>query len=91
MKGSEYIAARAAITVAGLIVGGGVVAGTALFVVPWVVLGLEALLPGVIPPIGGLVVGLFVVVATAVLMRQCLGYILATFEVWVITRGGIED
>lgn len=91
MKGSEYLAARAAITAVGLIGGGLVVAATALWLVPWLMQGLEALAPNLLPPLGGVVVGLAVVIAVAVLMRHLLGYYLVRFEMWVIERGGIDD
>ena len=77
MKGSEYIAARAGITAAGFIVGGGVVVLTALWIVPMIMMGLEALAPKLLPPLGGIVVGLAVVILVAALMRSVLGAVLA--------------
>lgn len=91
MKGTEYLAARAAITAAGLAVGGLVVAGTALLVVPWIMRGLAVLAPNLLPPLGGVVVGLAMVVAVAVFMRHLLGYYLVMFERWVIEHGGVDD
>lgn len=91
MKGSEYIAARSAITFAGLIVGGLVVTATALWLVPLIMRGLEAIAPNLLPPIGGVMVGLAVVVLVAVLMKGALRLILAKFEDWTIQNGGIED
>jgi hypothetical protein len=91
MKGSEYLAARAGITVVGLLVGGGVVAVTALWIVPLIMRGLAVLAPTLLPPLGGIVVGLAVVVLVAVLMRRFLGYCLVRFEEWTIDHGGIDD
>jgi hypothetical protein len=91
MKGSEYLAARAGITAVGLVIGGGIVAVTALWVVPWIMRGLAALAPNLLPPLGGVVVGLAVVIAVAILMRSLLGYYLVKFENWTIEHGGIDD
>jgi hypothetical protein len=91
MKGSEYLAARAGITVVGLLAGGGVVAVTALWMVPLIMRGLAVLVPNLLPPLGGIVVGLAVVVLVAVLMRRALGYCLVRFEEWTIDHGGIDD
>lgn len=91
MKGSEYLAARAGITAAGFIVGGGVVTVTALWIVPLIIRGLEVLVPNLLPPLGGVVVGLAVVVAVAALMRGAIGVLLSRFENWTIENGGIED
>ena len=91
MKGSEYIAARSAITFVGLIVGGLVVTGTALWLVPLIMRGLEAIAPKLLPPLGGVVVGLAVVVLVAALMKGALSLILVKFENWTIENGGIED
>jgi hypothetical protein len=91
MKGSEYIVARSAITFAGVLVGGLVVAATALWGVPLVMAGLKAIAPKLLPPIGGVLVGLAVVVLVAVLMKSALGLILTKFEQWTIENGGIED
>ena len=91
MKGSEYLAARAGITAAGFTAGGIIVTVTALWLVPLIMSGLEAIAPKLLPPIGGVVVGLAVVVAVAALMRGILGVLLARFETWTIENGGIED
>lgn len=91
MKGSEYLVARTLITVAGIVTGGAVIAVSALFVVPWVVEGLTVLVPEVLPPAGGFVLGLAMVIAVSVSVRRILGYYLALFEQWVIGRGGIDD
>jgi hypothetical protein len=91
MKGSEYIAARSAITFAGMIVGGLVVTATALWLVPLIMHGLEAIVPKLLPPIGGVLVGLAVVVLVAVLMKGALRLLLVKFEDYTIQNGGIED
>jgi hypothetical protein len=91
MKGSEYIAARAGITALGFIVGGGVVVVTALWIVPLIMRGLEALAPNLLPPLGGVIVGLAIVLCVAALMRSALGLLLVRFETWTIDNGGIED
>jgi hypothetical protein len=91
MRGSEYIAARAAITALGVVAGGAVVAVTALFVAPRIASALSAVLPGPVPSLAALSIGLFVVLAVAVLMRRVLDYGLVRFEQWVIRYGGIED
>ena len=91
MKGSEYLAARAGITAAGFIAGSGVVTVTALWIVPLIMRGLEVLAPNLLPPLGGVVVGLTMVVAVAALMRGAIGVLLVRFENWAIQNGGIED
>lgn len=91
MKGSEYLAARAGITAAGFAVGGAVVTVTALWLVPLIMRGLEALAPKLLPPLGGVVVGLAVVVLVAAIMKGALRLILVKFELWTIENGGIED
>ena len=91
MKGSEYLAARSVITFVGLIVGGLIVTATALWLVPLIIQGLGAIAPKLLPPIGGVLVGLAVVVMVAALMKGALGLILTKFENWTIENGGIED
>ena len=91
MKGSEYLAARAGITAAGFIGGGGAVVVTALWLVPLIMRGLEAIAPKLLPPLGGVIVGLAVVVLVAALMRTVVGMALVKFENWTIEHGGIED
>jgi fructose-specific phosphotransferase system IIC component len=91
MKGSEYIAARAGISAAGFIAGGVVIAVTALWLVPLLMRGLEAVAPKLLPPIGGIIVGLAVVVLVAALMRWAVALLLIRFENWTIESGGIED
>lgn len=91
MKGSEYLAARTAITVVGFVVGGAVIAATALWIVPAVIRGLEALVPNVVPPLGGAIVGLAMVVLVSLLIKRFLGYYLVKFELWVLENGGIDD
>jgi hypothetical protein len=91
MKGSEYIAGRLAITFAGLIGGGLAVTATALWMVPLIMRGLEVIAPKLLPPIGGVLVGLAIVVMVAALVRGVVGLILMKFENWTIQNGGIED
>ncbi|MGF7213205.1 hypothetical protein GGE65_007841 [Skermanella aerolata] len=91
MKGSEYLAGRAAIAAAGLVTGGAVIVLTALCVVPWMIRGLEALAPGLLPPLGGALAGLAAVMAVAASMTRILACCLLRFEAWVIDRGGIDD
>jgi hypothetical protein len=91
MKGSEYIAARLAITFAGLIAGGLAVTATALWLVPLIMRGLGAIAPNLLPPIGGVLLGLAVVVLVAVLMKGVLRLILTRFEDYTMQNGGIED
>jgi hypothetical protein len=91
MKGSEYIAARAVIMAAGFLIGGGIVVATALWIVPLIMKGLAVLAPNLLPPLGGIVVGLAVVIAVAVSMKIALGYFLVMFERWAIDCGGIDD
>lgn len=91
MKGSEYLAARAAIVVVGMVAGGGIVAVTALWLVPLILVGLGALFPELVSSLGGVVFGLFVVVGVAYLVRRLVGLCLDRFEAWTIEKGGIED
>jgi hypothetical protein len=91
MKGSEYLAARAGITASGFIAGGVVVTVTALWLVPLIMRGLEAIAPKLLPPLGGVIVGLAVVILVAGLMRGAVRLLLVRFENWTIENGGIED
>lgn len=91
MKGSEYLAARVAITTAGVVLGGLIITVAALWLVPLIMQGLKILTPNLLPPLGGVVVGLAVVVVIAVAMRHALDYCLVKFERWVVEQGGIED
>lgn len=91
MKGSEYIAARIAITALGLITAMALIVATALWGIPAMIRGISFLVPVAFPSIAGAMIGLAGIMTISLFIHRVLGYCLAQFEAWVIRKGGIED